>query len=351
MRYCGIDVHKNYSRFCVVNEDGQKVAQGKVRTTEPEIRRQFDGQEPMQIVLESGTHATWLARALDDCGHEVIVAHARRIQLIAESKRKTDAIDAEILARLLRADMELLTQSYVRGEEAERLRTLLKGRRHLVECRTKLSNAIRGFVAKTGHRLESCSTAKLPEVLSAADIPDLLKSVLAPLGFSLFALTGWIEKMDRMLEEAANEYEIVDVFKDILGVGTQTAVAYMATIEDPHRFQRSKQVGAYFGMCPSVANSGNEETDENKTGAITKQGDGLVRSLLVQAAHVMLRDGQRDSELRRFGKRLEDKKGKKKAVVAVARKMSVVMHTLWVTGRDYDPFYYENHYGDSAGDG
>lgn len=351
MRYCGMDVHKNYSKVCILDEEGVIKDHGDVVTSEPEIRRRFQGQEPMQIVLESGTHATWLARVLTDCGHEVIVAHARRIQLIAESKRKTDAIDAEILARLLRADMELLTQSHVRGEEAERLRTLLKARRHLIECRTKLSNAIRGFVRKSGYRLESCSTSRLPEVLSEADIPSPLKMVLAPLGFSVFALTGWIQKMDRMLEQKADDYEIVDVFKDICGVGTKTALAYMATIEDPHRFNRSKQVSAYLGLCPSVANSGNEKTGENNTGAITKQGDELVRTLLVQAAHVMLRDGQRDSELRQFGKRIEEKKGKKKAVVAVARKLSVVMHTLWVTGRDYDPFYHQNHYGDSAGNG
>lgn len=226
----------------------------------------------MQIVLESGTHATWLAKVLADCGHEVTVAHARQVKLIAESKNKTDEIDAEILARLLRADPELLCESYLRGEETERLRTLLKARRHLVECRTKLSNAIRGFCQKSGYRLDSCSTAKLAEVLGEAEIPGPLKTALAPMGFSVFALTGWIQKMDRMLEKEADQYEIIDVFKDICGVGTKTALAYMATLEDPHRFERSKQVGAYLGLCPSVDNSGNEKTDENNTGPITKQG-------------------------------------------------------------------------------
>lgn len=345
MRYCGIDVHSDYSRLFVIDEDGAEMLSARVPTTEPAMRQEFDGREPMKIVLESGTHASWLAKVLEDCGHEVIVAHARRIQLIAENHRKTDEIDAELLARLLRADLDLLTESYVRGEEAERVRTALKARKHLVECRTKLSNAIRGLVRKTGHRLKSCQVRKLPETLGNAELPKLLKQTLAPLAFTIHALNGWIAKLDRQLEEMAEEFEIVEVFTDIFGVGAQTALAYAATIEDPFRFRRSKQVGAYFGLAPSVRNSGNEDSDDNNTGRITKSGDGLVRSLLVQSAHIMLQKGRPDSELRQFGKRIERKKGKKKAVVALARKLSVVMHTLWVTGREYDPWYWENHHG------
>lgn len=351
MLNCGIDLHKNYSRISCIDEEGNEVEKARVATREAALRHYFNGREPMRIVVESGTHASWVSRVLKDCGHEVIVAHARRIQLIAENKNKTDEIDAELLARLLRADMNLLTESYVRGEEAERVRTALKARRHLVECRTKLSNAIRGLVRKTGHQLEASTPRTIPEALAEAAIPNALKSVLGPLAFTVFALTGWIDKMDRQLEEIADDYEIVEVFTEICGVGTKTALAYAATIEDPFRFQRSSQVGAYFGMCPSVDNSGNEKTDENNTGPITKQGDGLVRSLLVQAAQTMLQEGRPDSELRQFGKRIERRKGKKKAVVATARKLSKVMHTLWVTGRDYEPFYYENHHGESPGDG
>jgi len=348
---CGIDAHKNYSLVSTIDEEGTEIEQAKLPTTEPAMRRHFDGREPMRIVLESGTDAAWLAGVLEDCGHEVIVAHARRIKLIAESKNKTDRIDAELLARLLRADMNLLCESYVRGQEAERIRTMLKARKHLVECRTKMANAIRGLLRKMGHRLPSCTPRTIPEALSQAEIPDLLKQALAPLGFAVFALTGWIDKMDQMLEDIADEFEIIEVFTQICGVGTLTALAYMATIEDPYRFESSKQVGAYFGMCPSVANSGNEDTGENNTGRITKQGDEMVRSLLVQAAHTMLRDGMVDSELRQFGKRIEAKKGKKKAAVALGRKLSKVMHKLWVTGRDYEPFYHQNHHGGSAGDG
>ena len=346
MRDCGIDVHDEYSRFFILDEDGSEMLSARVRTTEPAMRAEFDGREPMRIVLESGTHATWLSKLLEECGHEVIVAHARRIQLIAENHRKTDRIDAELLARLLHSDLQLLTESYVRGEEAERVRTALKARKHLVECRTKLSNAIRGLTRKMGHRLDSCTVETLPETFAESDLPDVFKQMLGPLAFTIFALTGWIDKMDRQLEEMAEDYEIVEVFTDIFGVGTKTALAYAATIEDPFRFRRSKKVGAYFGLAPSVSNSGNEKSDENKTGRITKRGDGMVRSLLVQAAQTMLREDSPDSELRNFGKRIERKKGKKKAAVAVARKLSVVMHTLWVTGRDYDPWYYENHHGE-----
>lgn len=351
MLNCGIDVHQNYSRYSIIGKEGDEESAGKVKTTESAIRREFAHRERMRIVLESGTHAGWLSKVLEECGHEVIVAHARRIQLIAENRRKNDKIDAELLARLLRADLNLLTESYVRGEEAERVRTAIKARKHLVDCRTKLSNAIRGLVRKTGYRLESCTTRTIPKAVNDADLPDAWKAVLAPLAFSVFVLTGWIDKMDRQLEEIAENYEIVEVFREICGVGTQTALAYAAAIEDPFRFRRSKQVGAYFGMVPSVSNSGNEDNDQNNTGRITKQGDGLVRSLLVQAAHTMLQEGRPESELRQFGKRIERKKGKKKAAVALARKLCIVMHTLWTTGREYDPWYYENHYGSGGGGG
>lgn len=345
MLYCGIDVHKSYIRICIVDEDGDVVETAKIKTRKPAVDRWFAGRPEMRVVLESGADASWIAKALQAHGHEAIVAHARRIQLIAENHRKTDRVDAEILARLGRSDLELLTQSYVRGEEAERLRTLLKARRHLVECRTKLANAIRGLIQKTGHRLPPGGPETLPGKLGTAELPEPLKRALAPMGFSIYVLSGWIDKMDDQLEEAAQDHEqLVETFCEICGVGIQTALAYIATIEDPTRFDRSKQVGSYFGLAPSVSNSGNENSDANNTGSITKQGDGLVRSLLVQAAHTMLWSNQRDSELRRFGKRIEAKKGKQKAVVALARKLSVVMHTLWVTGRDYDPFYYENHH-------
>lgn len=132
--------------------------------------------------------------------------------------------------------------------------------------------------------------------------------------FTIYVLSGWIEQMDTQLEEAAEAYdELVERFCDICGVGIQTALAYIVTIENPYRFRHSKRVGAYFWLAPSVSNSGNEETDDNQTGSITTEGDELVRSLLVQAAHTMLRADQRDSELRRFGKRIDAKKGKHKA--------------------------------------
>lgn len=344
---CGIDVHKNYSRIHTLDSQGAVVESTKLKTRKSAFQQTFQGRDPMRIVLESGTDAAWIAKTLRELGHEVIVAHARRIKLIAESAQKTDKRDAEWLAQLADSGLDLLCETHVRGEEAERIRTLLKARKQLVECRTKLSNALRGFVRKTGHRLPSGSPRTLPEKLSNAAVPRPLKAALGPMAFSIYVLSGWIAKMDAQLEEAAEEHaELVEKFRAICGVGLQTALAFVATIEKPARFERSKQVGAYLGLCPAVSNSGNEDGGANKTGGITKRGDGLLRHLLVQAAQTMLREGSRDSELRRFGKRIEAKKGKQKAAVAVARKLSVVMHTLWVRRREYDPFYYKKHHED-----
>ena len=141
MEYCGMDVHKKYSRVCELNEDGDILEEAKLPTTKPAIQRRFKDKEPMQIVLETGTESAWIAWCLENAGHEVTVAHARRIKLITDNDSKNDRNDAETLARLGRSDLELLTEAHVRGQGAQRIRAMLKARRRLVESRTKLGQS------------------------------------------------------------------------------------------------------------------------------------------------------------------------------------------------------------------
>ena len=342
MEYCGMDVHKKYSRVCELNEDGDILEEAKFPTTKQALQRRFGNREPMQIVLETGTESAWIAQSLENQGHEVIVAHARRIDLITDNDNKNDRNDAEMLARLGRSDLDLLTETHVRGKGAQRIRAMLKARTGLVQSRTKLANQIRGLVRQAGYTLRSGPPEKLEQIIGESDIPEALLVSVMPLAESVTALTERIDRLSSKLKKIARQIDTVDQLKEIDGVGWQTALCFVVTIENPGRFSSSKKVGAYFGLVPEVQNSGNEDSDTNHTGSITKNGDSMMRYLLVQAAQAMMRS-KTDSELKQFAKRIEAKKTNQIAAVACARKLAVVMHTLWKTGREYEPFYHQNH--------
>jgi transposase len=341
MEYCGMDVHKKYSRVCELNEDGDILEEAKLPTTKPAIQRRFKDKEPMQIVLETGTESAWIARCLENAGHEVTVAHARRIKLITDNDSKNDRNDAETLARLGRSDLELLTEAHVRGQGAQRIRAMLKARRRLVESRTKLANQIRGLARQANCQLPSGKPEQLERIINETDVPEALEVSIRPLAESITALTERIDELTAKLKKVANQLDTVDQLTDICGVGWQTALCFVVTIENPGRFSSSKKVGAYFGLVPEVNNSGNEDSDTNNTGSITKHGDSMMRYLLVQAGHAVM-NSRSDSELKQFAERIKAKKTSQVAAVACARKLAVLMHTLWVTGREYDPFYHQN---------
>lgn len=343
MIYCGMDVHKKYIRVSQIDEEGDVIGELKLRTKKKFLQRQFDLEEPMRIVLETGTHAAWIARTLRDLGHEVIVAHARRIQLICQSRKKDDRTDAEVLARLGRSDLDLLIDTHVRGEAAQRIRTMLNARRALVESRTKLSNQVRSTVRQAGFRLPDGDPARLPELIEESEIEPILLEAVRPLAEMITELTEQIEEYEETLKEIADRIDVVKRLRQIDGVGWQTALCFVVTIEKPGRFQKSKKVAAYVGLDPTVRNSGNEDSDENNTGSISKRGDSLLRWLLVQAGHSLMRT-KKDSELKQFAERIKERKCTQVAAVAAARKIAVLMHVLWVTQRDYERFYHrDNH--------
>jgi len=328
----GMDVSDKWSQIAVMDDQGAVVLRERVATKEPAIRRCFGKFSGARIAIEVGLHSPWLSRVLTDTGLEVIVGNPRKIGLIHANDSKSDQVDAEMLARL---DPKLLFPIRHRREDTQSVLAYLRSREVLVASRTRLINSVRGQVKAIGGRMPSSSSESFHLKLDA--IPEVLEDALSPLMVTIGELTEKIRRQDRVIKELCRDvYPETDMFLDIDGVGPTTALTFLLTIEEPGRFRSSRMVGAYFGLRSRRDQSG----DVDKELPVTKAGDGRVRVLLVQAAQHILGAFGKDSDLRRWGLKLAERGGKtakRKAVVAVARKLAVLMHRLWVTGEVYEP--------------
>jgi transposase len=333
MEYCGIDVHVSYSQICILDEDGEVMETSRVRTSRPALTKFFARRDQMMIVLEAGGSSPWVSRLLEEVGHEVIVCSPRRVRLIAESTLKNDKIDAEVLARLLRMDPAFLKPIRHRSEKAQLLRSKLLVRRSLVEARTKWINTVRGLLRGFGYRVSGKVSHTFAERVDRMKLPDELRQVIEPLLEQIDLLSGEIERRNEDLEAMAQEIPAVNHLRQIPGVGPLTALFFVLSIDDPHRFRRSRDVAAFFGLRPSMRESGGT----SRYGRITKEGDPEMRRLLVQAAHAMMQT-KADCALKRWASEVEGRRGKSKRSVALARKLAVLMHHLWVTGENFEAF-------------
>jgi transposase len=292
----------------------------------------------MRIAIEAGTHSPWVSRLLEECGHEVLVANPRRTRLIYANKRKTDEVDAENLARLARLDPKLLHPLEHRGEESQAHLAIIRSRQALVSTRTQLVNHVRGAVKSFGARLPKCPARSFHK-RAAEHIPEALRPALGPILETIGSLTERIRDYERQLETISKEsYPETELLRQIEGVGALTALTFVLTLEDPYRFERSRSVGACLGLVPANDQSGDRDPQRR----ISKEGDELLRKLLVGSAHYILGPFGSDSDLRRYGQKIASRGGKnakKRAAVAVARKLCVLLHRLWVSAELYDPLY------------
>src|SRR5882672_1343747 len=316
----GVDLGDRWSFYCVLDEAGKIILEQKVSTT-PEAIKQTFGKIPRSLIaLETGTHSPWVSRLLTELRHEVIVAHAQKVQWITRSNRKDDRHDARTLARLARVDPELLGPVRHRSVQAQIHLTVIRARAELVSARTALVNAARGLKSY-GERLPKCGTQQVSREL-AAKLSAELRDVLEPLLKEIESLNERIKEYDERMEKIAKEvYPEVSLLKQVKGVGTQIALTYVLTIEDPHRFLKSREVGCFLGLKPGRRNSGESEPQKK----ISKAGDRYLRTMMVQGAHYILGPFGEDSDLRRWGRKLSERGGKnakKRAVVAVARKLA-----------------------------
>lgn len=337
----GCDLGDQESELYILTDTSTSGVRAKVKTTRGGFGAFFaEREERAHVVIEVGAHSRWVHELLTKLGHKVTVANARKLKLITGSNTKTDRNDAELLARLGRTDLGLLSPVKHRGTQAQADLAVAKARDHLVGSRTALVNSIRGTVKSFGERLPSCEAESFHRKARSA-VPETLKPALEPLFETLIAIETQLAAHDATLEQIARRYPDVKVISQPKGVGTYTATVFLLTLEDKERFEKSRDAGAFLGMVPRKDQSG----DSDKQLSITKAGDPFVRKLLVCAANYILGPFGEDSDLKRWGLKLAERGGKnarKRAKVAVARKLAVLMHRLWVTGEVYEPLRQAN---------
>src|SRR5215468_5393997 len=284
----GLDLGDRSSWYCMLDEAGGILREQRISTTAKGLGEVFDNMPRSRIALETGMHSPWVSRLLSELGHEVIVAHARNVRLIGESRKKDDRLDAQTLARLARVDPELLCPVKHRSRKAQADLAVIRARAGLVRARTALVNTARGLAKSYGERLRGCNVRNMnPE--KAEGLSPELQQALEPLLAAIEALSEKIYETNQRIERLAQEsYPQVALLKQVKGVGTLIALTFLLTLEDPHRFAKSRDVGCYLGLQPAERGGRN---------------------------------------------------GKKRAIVATARKLAVLLHHLWVSGEVYEPLH------------
>jgi len=332
----GVDLGDRYSQICMVDEHGEVCEEGRIATTSRGMRKRFEGMPVCRVVIEVGSHSPWVQRLLEELGHEVITAHTQAVRLIYGGTTKNDQLDAERLARLGRMDPMLLHPIRHREGSAQADRAVIRSRHVLVGCRTKLINHARGMVKSMGERLPSCSAESFHKRVGE-NLPEELKPALLPLLETIGSLTQEIRRYDQRIEALASKrYPETNLLRQVSGVGPVTALSFVLTVEEPRRFRSSRSLGAYLGLQPRRSQSGDRDPELR----ITKAGDDDLRRLLIGSAHYILGPFGPDTDLRRWGQALAArgrKNAKKRALVAVARKLAVLLHRLWVTAAVYEP--------------
>jgi len=332
----GVDLGDQWSSYCILGLGGETLTEGRFRTRRQETSEFFQGLATSRVVVEVGTHSAWVRENIASFGHEVLVANPRLMDGSKRRRRKNDRIDAEKLARLGRIDPKSLHPIQHRSTEVREDLLVLRAREALVESRTKLISCVRGLVKSMGTRVSKCSSVGFAEK-AATEISGEVGETVQPLLRLVATLSDEIKILDQRIDKLADEkYMHTQLLRQVNGVGPVTSLAYVLTLETPLRFARSRDVGPYLGLVPKQEDSG----DIQPQLGISKAGDRMLRKLMVGSAHYILGPFGPDTDLRRFGMRLCERGGKnakKRATVAVARKLAVLLHRLWVSGEVYEP--------------
>jgi transposase len=330
----GMDLGDRFSHWCALSGAGAVVGRGRVRTCEGAMIEQAAVWAGVRVAIENGTHSGWVSRALSGAGCEVYVANPSRWRGTAHSA-KNDANDAEALARVVRVDPQLLFPIVHRSEQRQQDLAVVRVRAQLVKARTQLVNTARGLVKSLGCRLPKGS-AEYFSSTTWNHVPVALKRALKPLYRTLATLTAQIRKLDAEIEQLSRQrYAETKTLRSVPGIGPVTALTYVLTVGDKSRFRSSREAGAYLGLRPRQRQSGDRDPELG----IAKNGDGYLRSLLVECAHHVLSRSP-DSALKRWGLALAQggRGSKRRALTAVARKLAVLLHRLWTTGEHFHPF-------------
>lgn len=332
----GLDLGDKQNVGVVFDADGTEHKAVKITNTKAAMQKYFSKYPEAVVVMEAGTHSGWISRLLEGMGHDVWVGNPRRLRAIWDATDKSDDRDARVLGMMYRLEPRLLHRIFHRGEEAQCDLALIKSRQMLVESRTKLINHVRCVVKGMGERIKKCSADSFAK-RAESEIPVCLWEALSPLVEQIAQMTAAIRSLDKKIDiKATKRYPETAYLTQVGGVGTLTAMAFVLTIEDAGRFKHSREVGAYLGLTPKRDQSGLSD----KQLSITKQGNTYMRTLLVGCGHYIIGSFGKDCDLRRHGMRIMEHGGnnaKRRAVVAVARKLAVLLHRLWADQSTYEP--------------
>lgn len=332
----GMDLGDKKHQLCILDSNGRVMRTCQISNTVKAVKSFFSRYKGAVVALEAGTHSPWISRTLQEMGCKVLVGNPRKLRVIWNRTDKSDVKDAEMLARIARFDPGLLYPVQHRGEQAQADLAIIKARDILVQTRSCLINHVRGSVKSLGIRIPACSTDCFHK-RAVEHIPETLIAALQPVVEQIEELCRRIKEYDKDIAKISKEqYPETECLRQVGGVGPVTALAYVLTLEEPERFPKSRQVGAFLGLTPKRDQSG----EIDKQLRITKAGNKYLRQLLVGCGHYILGPFGSDCDLRRFGLRIAERGGKnakRRAVVAVARKLAVLLHRLWLTGEVYEP--------------
>ena len=332
----GLDLGNKDTQCAVYGSDGARVEERKVTNNREQLTALFTRFPDARIVMEASTSTRWIHNLAVELGHEVVVANPRSIPIITASVKKCDRNDARLLAELGQVRPELLNPIKFRDDRYQAVRALLFARAQLVKQRASLVTFIRSEVRVLGFSLPSCGTKVFVKTCRKM-VPTELRLALNPMFDSIDSLSAGVDTYNGHIEELSEgPFAETQVLRQVHGVGPLVALAFVATIGDPARFEKSRTIGAYLGLVPRMKQSGRLNPDLG----ITKCGDRYMRSLLVSAATRILAPAGADSDLRRFGERIIGGGGRRaraRARIAVARKLGVLLHRLLCTGEVYEP--------------
>jgi transposase len=333
-QFVGLDVSQKFTQACVIDSKGSLVWQGQCASTPQAIAETIKARAPevARIGLESGALSTWHWHGLNGLGLPVVCLDARHAQAILSLQvNKTDKNDAQGLAQIVR--MGWYREVRVKSIESHRVRALIGVRAQLVGMRTRLVNQIRGtlktfgiVLGKAGGRAFEQRVEELSR--EAGILGESLRALLAVLR----NLSQQVVRLDQCARKFGKENAACQHLMTVPGVGPITAMAFVTAVDNPARFTKSRSVGAYLGLTPRRYQSG----DMDITGRISRCGDRLVRSYLYEAANALLLRVKRWSSLKAWGVRLAKRVGMNKAKVAVARKLAVLMHRMWMSGEEFN---------------
>ena len=333
MEYGAIDLHLRRSQFRIVQADGALVKEGKFDTTRAELTRVFGGRAPLRLLVESSTESEWVAQHLESLGHEVIVADPNYTPMYGARSRKvkTDGRDTAALGEACRLGLYRRAHRVSAAQRARRQQ--LRVRRHLVQLRSRSISLLRAVLRQEGWRLPSGAVTTIDGRLDRLALPAALQAILKPLRTWLAELNTLIATADAEVAIAVKRDAIAAQLMTAPGVGPVVALTFQAVLDDPTRFDGDAgRASAFLGLVPSEDSS----AERRHKGHITKTGPTDLRALLVQASWVIWRGRSAEgAALRAWAHALAARRGRRIAVVALARRLSRILFAMWRDRKDF----------------